>query len=349
MTRLPDEPPRSLRLNIDREALAANWLALHRMSGEAEAGAAVKSDAYGLGVEIVVPILHEAGARHFFLAHWSEVPAVLNYSEGATVSVLHGVRTPEEAAFAQTTGAIPVINSLRQAVLWKESGGGTCHLMIDTGINRLGIEPSEVSDPAIRSLDIDTVMSHLACADEDSAMNARQLATFRKASAAVQAKRRSLANSAGIALGPQYHFDLTRPGLALYGGIAHPALADVIKQVAQPQAAVIQMRDLSPGDSVGYNAIWTAEQSTRAATISIGYADGLMRAMGPGGSVSFDGWQLPVIGKVSMDMIVVDAGNSALAEGDFVDIPLNLPETSARSGLSQYEILTSLGIRYSRS
>jgi len=346
---LPDPPQRSLRLRVDRQAIAANWRALDRLSGSAEAGAAVKADAYGLGVDAVVPALRDAGARQFFLAHWSEVPALLAHVPGHAIGLLHGVRNAQEAAYARATGVLPVINSLAQAQLWNDGGGGPCHAMVDTGINRLGLAPGELADPAVQKLEVDILLSHLASADEVSAQNARQLSIFRSAMQAVRAQRLSLANSAGIMLGADYHFDMTRPGLALYGGVAHPALAGRIAQVAFPQAAVIQLRDLKPGDAVGYNATWIADRLTRAATVSIGYADGLLRQMASGCALQHGGHDLPVIGRVSMDMIVVDAGTSGIKEGDFLDLPFDLPKLSQASGLSQYEILTVLGQRFARN
>lgn len=345
---LPEEPPRSLRLRIDRDALTANWRALDRLSGDAMTGAAVKANGYGLGIHAVVPTLRDAGARQFFLAHWSEVAAVLEHVDGSAISVLHGIRNAEEAAYARATGVIPTINSLRQAALWTQSGGGTCHLMVDSGINRLGLAPSEVGDPAVQALEIDILMSHLASAEEESAQNARQLRIFQDIIPSVRAKRLSLANSAGIMLGAEYCFDLTRPGLALYGGIAQPALSSHISQVAYPQAAIMQTRDLLPGDSVGYNALWTAERPTRVGTVSIGYADGFLRMMGPGSALQHGEHALPVLGRVSMDMTVVDLGNSNAKEGDFLDLPGNLPALSRSSGLSQYEILTLMGQRFDR-
>lgn len=342
-------PPASLRLRVDTGALAANWRYLDSLSGAAETGAAVKADAYGLGIDKAVPALRDAGARQFFLAHWSEVPALLRHVDPGDISVLHGPFNAEDCAFARSTGAIPVINSLQQANMWNESGGGRCHLMIDTGINRLGVSASDLSDPAIGELQIDVAMSHLASADEDCAQNAAQLEAFRSAAQHVSAKRLSLANSAGIMLGTDYHFDLTRPGLALYGGTAHPAMEREVMQVAYPEAAVIQVRRLSAGDSVGYNAIWTADRDVQAATVSIGYADGFLRALGKGGALHHDGQELPIIGKVSMDMIVVDVSAAKIYEGDFLSIPFDLLSVSSRSGLSQYELLTVLGHRFERS
>ena len=343
-------PPAALRLRIDAGALAANWQALNRLSGSANAGAAVKADAYGVGVVQALPALLAAGARDFFVAHWSEVPAVLRHASPLQLSVLHGVTTAAEAAYARATGVRPVINSLHQAAVWQAAGGGPCDLMIDTGINRLGVPPELVSDPAIAALDVQLLMSHLASADEDVALNARQLARFRDVAGQVPHKALSLANSAGIALGTDYAFDLTRPGLSLYGGIARPELADVIRQVVFPQAAVIQRRRLAAGESVGYNATFTARQPIEVATISIGYADGFLRSRGPGGAVQHAGIALPILGRVSMDMIVVDCTVAPdLREGDFVDIPFDLAKAANSCGLSQYELLTTLGKRFFRS
>lgn len=343
---LPDPPARTLRLRIDRAALAANWRALDRLSGSAETGAAVKADGYGLGIANVLPPLLEAGARTFFVAHWSEVADLLAHVPGESVAVLHGVGTAEEALYARETGAVPVLNSIGQARTWQESGGGRCHLMVDTGINRLGLEPWRLGEPVLEKLEIDILMSHLASADEDSDQNARQLADFRQFAAAVSAKRLSLANSAGIALGPDYHFGLTRPGLALYGGTPRPQLGESISQVAFPEAAIIQIRDLEPGDSVGYNATWTADRAMKIATVSIGYADGLLRSWGQGGALQHAGRALPILGRVSMDMIMVDCLQSDLREGDFLSIPYDLAGAARITGLSQYELLTVLGSRF---
>jgi alanine racemase len=238
---------------------------------------------------------------------------------------------------------------VHQARVWTEAGGGPCDLMVDSGINRLGLPPSQIGDPAIAALEIDTLMSHLASADEDVEQNARQLALFEEAARQVPARRRSLANSAGIALGAGYAFDLTRPGLALYGGVPRPELANLIRQVAHPQAAVLQLRDLSPGDSVGYNATFTADRPIRAATVSLGYADGFLRCWSERGVLRQGEAVLPLLGRVSMDMVVVDCSATPdLREGDWLDVPYSLPEASGRCGLSQYELLTLLGRRFRR-
>jgi alanine racemase len=233
--------------------------------------------------------------------------------------------------------------------LWLDGGGGPCDLMVDTGINRLGLEPANIGDPLIVRLQVETLMSHLASADEDSPQNERQRGLFEELAPHVPHRRRSLANSAGIALGHAYAYDATRPGLSLYGGVPRPELADAIRQVAHPQAAVLQLRDLSPGDSVGYNATFTAERSMRAATVSLGYADGFLRCWAGRGALRFGETPLPLLGRVSMDMVVVDCSAVPdLREGDWLDVPYNLPQAAERCGLSQYELLTTLGRRFQR-
>ena len=216
---LPDAPPPTLRLKIDNQALAHNWRSLDKLSGSAKAGAAVKADCYGLGIDHCVPVLRDAGCEQFFVAHWSEVAPLARHVPTSAISVLHGIINAEEIAYAQMAGIVPVINSLEQAKAWADAGGGLCHLMVDTGINRLGINPCDIAAPPVQALKVDMIMSHLASADEDSPMNAAQLAAFTKASHAIAHQRKSLANSAGIALGSDYTFDVTRPGLSLYGGI----------------------------------------------------------------------------------------------------------------------------------
>ena len=342
-------PPPTLRLDLDAEALAHNWRALDRLSGSARAGAAVKADAYGLGASKVVPILAKAGARDFFVAHWSEVPEVIAHVPPSSVSVLHGPMSDADCAFARETGVRPVLNSLEQVARWRNAGGGACDLMFDTGINRLGLPLSAVSDPALQSLEVETLMSHLASADEDVAQNEQQLARFGEIAAAIPAKRRSLSNSAGIALGADYAFDLTRPGLALYGGVPRGEIANEIRQVAHPRAALLQVRQIAAGEGVGYNAAFVAPAPMRVGVVSLGYADGFLRCWGGKGALRSEGADLPLLGKVSMDMVVVDlAAAPAVREGDWVDVPYNLPTASAQCGLSQYELLTTLGRRFRR-
>ena len=338
-----------MRLTLDTDALIANWRALDRLSGNASAGAAVKADAYGLGARRVAALLQQAGCADFLVAHWSEAADLAGVVAPGRIAVLHGPISPADAAFARDTGLIPVINSLHQARQWQEARGGHCHLMVDTGINRLGLPLSALGDPIVAGLQIDLLLSHLACADEDSALNPLQRDRWIEARSHIAHRRASLANSAGIALGPSYHGVLTRPGIALYGGVPCAALGPHIRQVARPEAQVIQVRELQPGDSIGYNATFTAAAPMRVGVVGIGYADGYLRCWSGKGAMLADGARLPVLGRVSMDMTVIDlAGAPAVGEGDWVALDYALPEAARLSGLSQYELLTALGRRFPR-
>lgn len=353
-TMLPDPPASPLRLAIDTAALAANWRALDRLSGPARAGAAVKADAYGVGVAAAAPALWAAGCRDFFVAHWTEAAALADHVPASQIAVLHGPLTGADAAYARATGVRPVINSLLQAQLWHSagsgSGAGPCDLMVDTGINRLGVALADLSDPLIAALDIEVIHSHLAAAEEaDHPLNAVQLQRWQQACSTVPHRRAALANSAGIALGGAYLGDLTRPGLALYGGVPCTALDGVIQQVVRPQAAIMQVRHLQPGDTVGYNATFTAAAPMRVGVVSIGYADGYLRCWSGTGLMHAGGQAIPVLGRVSMDMTVVDLTAAPdLHEGDWLTIDYALPAAAQRSGLSQYELLTLLGKRFTR-
>jgi alanine racemase len=219
--------------------------------------------------------------------------------------------------------------------------------MIDTGMNRLGLRPDEVA--SLDGLTIDTLHSHLACADEDHDLNAKQLQRFREVAAAVPASRYSLANSAGICLGRDYSFDLVRPGLALYGGIPRREAEGSIRQVAHVEAQVVQRRTIHSGESCGYGATFVAEEDTEAAILNIGYADGYLRGFSSKGTAFAGEFALPVLGRVSMDLIAVGCGAAPdLREGEWVELDYDLPTASEASGLSQYELLTCLGDRFAR-
>ena len=192
-------------------------------------------------------------------------------------------------------------------------------------------------------------MSHLASADEDVALNEIQVRRWQEARTAVPYRRASLANSAGIVLGADYHGDLTRPGLALYGGVPRRELAGRIAQVARPQAAIMQVRSLAPGDGVGYNATYVAPRPLRVGVIALGYADGYLRCWSGKGRMVHGGAVLPVLGRVSMDMTVVDLSEAPdLQEGDWIEAAYALPDAAAATGLSQYELLTLLAERFAR-
>ncbi len=338
------EPPH--RLRIDAGALAENWRSLARLSRPAVCGAAVKADGYGVGAKITVLTLSRAGCRDFFVATWQEAAALAKF--GQSLSVFHGVRR-EEMDLARRGFAKPVLNTAAQVVRWREAAGGPCDVMVDTGMNRLGVSIRDVTHGLLDGLDVDTVMSHLACADQDSPINDKQLAVFRALRGRVSARRFSLANSAGIALGRHYHFDMTRPGLAIYGGAPRPDLAPYLRQVVFPEAQILQRRKVRAGQIVGYNAAFVAECDLDVALINLGYADGLTRRIGEFSSATKNGKRLPVVGRASMDLTAIDISQAPeLEEGDWVTLDFDVAELSRRSSTSQYEILTGLGRRVPR-
>ncbi len=336
--------PAPLRLRLDGDALVANWRALGRMSGAAACGAAIKADGYGLGAEGVATRLAAAGCRDFFVATWREAAALAHLR--LPLAVLHGVRD-EDMPAALSGIARPVLNTPAQVARWRQAGGGACDVMVDTGMNRLGLGEGDLA--LLDGLEIDTLMSHLACADEDSAMNERQRAAFAALVGRTSARRMSLANSAGIALGIDYAFDLTRPGLALYGGVPRAELSAAIVQVAYPQAQVLQCRRVAAGETVGYNATWRASADGGVAILNLGYADGYPRAFSDRGGASLDGARLPVVGRVSMDLTAVSVPDRlSLSEGDWLTIDYDLQHESALTGRSPYELLTALAGRFDR-
>jgi alanine racemase len=293
----------------------------------------------------VARLLLAEGCRDFFVSTWWEA-AELDFLEPGRLCVLHGFGPGDEPR----TGVRPVLVTPEQVARWKASAwaGEPCDVMVDTGINRLGLALEDLS--ALDGLTIHTLHSHLACADEQHSLNRAQLDRFRDVRAAVSATRYSLANSAGIFLGRDYSFDLVRPGLALYGGVPCPAARGEIRQVCTPRAQVLQLRHVPEGATVGYNATFTASHDIRVAVINIGYADGYRRAFSSFGHARFDDVPLPVVGRVSMDLVTLDASAApGLREGDWVDLEFDLEQAATQSGISQYELLTGLGRRFQRS
>ena len=333
---MPSEPPPPLRLTVELSALAANWRWFaERSSGGC--GAAIKADGYGLGVRPVMERLAVEGCRDFFVASCAEAAGLLPVAEGLRLHVLHGVREAD-LPFALASDAVPVLNTAAQVALWKAAAPGrACDVMVDTGMNRLGLAIGDAG--LVEGLAVDLLMSHLACGDDPAhPMNARQLAAF--GALDWPAARRSLANSGGVVAGRNYGFDLTRPGIGLYGGTPGPG-----RQVAHIEAQVIQVRDVPAGASVGYGATFVAEAPTRVAILNLGYADGYRRAFSGGhGSVA----GRPILGRVSMDLIAIDATGGEIGEGDWLEVDFDLAAAAAASGVSQYELLTGLGHRYQR-
>lgn len=352
-------------LTIDLAALRANYRLLREEAGGAAVAGVVKADGYGLGARKVAWALWAEGCRSFFVALLSEALELrASLPAAAEILVLNGLSAGSEAAAAEA-GVVPVLNSLEQvrafAALGRARGKPLpAAIQLDSGMSRLGLSPGEVdaltSDAeALAGLDLVLVMSHLACADETAhPANAAQLAAFEALSEKLPSARRSLANSAGIFLGARHRFDLVRPGIALYGGSPVSGRANPMQPVVTLEARVAQLREVPAGAGIGYGFTAVSQAPKRLATIGIGYADGWPRMAASGCAAFFRGVRLPIIGRVSMDSIVLDAthpGADALAAGDLVELigaHQSLEDVAVAAGTISYEILTSLGRRFER-
>ncbi|WP_299191450.1 alanine racemase [uncultured Litoreibacter sp.] len=331
-------------LTIDLAALQSNWAALNAMSAT-ETAAVVKADGYGLGSGRVAKALAAAGVRQFFVAVTEEAaPLRAALGPGPVINVFSGHMDGDTQMIADLN-LIPMVNSPEQISRHKTALPGHAYgLQIDTGMNRLGIEAYDWSPEMAAEATL--VMSHLACADApDHPANDAQLKTFLSMTAGLRCPR-SLAATGGTLLGPDYHFDLTRPGIGLYGGFPFEAAAPV----ATVDLPVIQTRTLQAGESAGYGCAFVAEKETKIATVSAGYADGLIRAMSDKATLYAGDTPVPLAGRVSMDLLTVDI--TAL---DHVPDTLQIlgprqtvDQLADAAGTIGYEILTSLGPRYKR-
>ena len=337
---------RPLRLRLDRAALQHNWRWLQDRAG-VPAGAAIKADGYGLGAREAMASLHEAGCRTFFVSTYAEAEELGPVPGDSALVVLHGVG-PDDMGAAAQFDARPVLNSVEQVTRWKQvAPDRAVDVMVDTGMNRLGLRPEELG--VLDGISIDTLHSHLACADEESPTNARQMCDFKAIAGAVSAKRYAMANSAGICLGRDYSFDLVRPGLSLYGGIPRAEAEGQIRQVVRVDAQVIQRRTIRAGERCGYGGTYLAAADAEAVIVNIGYADGYLRGFSSRGSAFAREFALPVLGRVSMDLLALGCDAvPGLKEGDWVEIDYDLPTASEASGVAQYELLTTLGSRFER-
>jgi len=335
-------------LTIDLDAIVANWRALDAMTA-GETAAVVKADAYGLGLSRVARALARAGARTFFVAVAEEGAALREaLGPGPTINVFSG-HMRGDADMIGDMDLVPMINSLDQLIRHVEAlPGHPFGIQLDSGMNRLGMEPAEWS--AVRQIAMaqkpQLIMSHLACADErDHAMNPQQLAAFLEMTEDIDVPR-SLANTGAVLLDEAYHFDLARPGIGVYGG---RPFVDA-RPVVTLDVPVIQCRDLSAGETVGYGNSFTATRDTRIATISGGYADGILRALGPKTVLWAEDTPCPIAGRISMDLIGVDITDlgydpktlELLGRHQSIDTLADNADTIG------YEILTSLGARYMR-
>lgn len=337
-------------LSIDLDALAANWRALDRASDRrVTTGAVVKAGGYGLGAGRVARRLAQAGARQFFVAVAEEGAALREaLGPGPAINVFSGHMAGDTAAIAGAR-LTPMINSASQLAQHLEAlPGHPFGIQLDTGMNRLGMEAEEwaaVAEFAL-SQNPQVVMSHLACADEPGhPANAAQLAEFHRLTDGISVPR-SLSATGGILLGSAYHFDMTRPGIGLYGGAPFAAATPVVRL----SIPVIQVRAVSAGETVGYGCAWTAPEDGAIATVAAGYADGLIRAMGNRAMLYAQDVPCPLAGRVSMDLLTVDVSHLD-AVPDTLDLlcpAQGVDRLADAAGTIGYEILTSLGDRYHR-
>jgi len=355
-------------LTVDLDALVANWRKLEKTAVPAECAGVIKADAYGCGTGPVARALASAGCKTFFVATLDEAYIARAAVPSAAIYVLDGFFQNCGDAFARID-ARPVIGDLNELAEWdvfcRRSGwAGGAAIHIDTGINRLGLTMTEAQGiiPRIHAGDhgITLVMSHLACAETlNHPLNGKQLAAFREIASVFAGVPASLSNSSGIFLGSQFQFDLVRPGAALYGVNPTPESDNPMQPVVDLKARIVQFRNLERGESVGYGATWTARRPTRLAIVAAGYADGYFRAAGGsdgtrGADVIVAGKRCPLVGRITMDLMAVDATDHApnaarrghmatlIGEGITVD------ELAHHFGTIGYEVLTSLGPRYAR-
>ncbi|MGY6626951.1 MAG: alanine racemase [Oceanicaulis sp.] len=348
----------SARLIIDRDAVARNFQALRKLAGGAETGASIKADAYGLGASALAPRLAREGCRTFFVAtpeEGAELRRALGGGE-ADIWVLNGYDPASRHLYVEQRLSA-VLNQARELADFAEGPTGPCALHLDTGMNRLGfpardIEALIAAPGVLDDLDLRIVMSHLACS-EDAAhpMNAAQCARFTALAARLPHTRLSLANTGGVILGADYHFDLVRPGIGLYGASASLDVAHPFEAVVRLEAPILQVRAVSSGESVGYGASFIAARDMLTATAAVGYGDGLPRALSDQGFARIGGKRAPILGRVSMDLVVLDVSDceaEARAGAPAVFLGADLTETARLAGTLPYELLTGLSARPAR-
>lgn len=351
----------TVRLRVNRRALAANYQAFVD-AGAGEVGAVVKANAYGVGALEASKLFIAAGCRCLFVARAAEGAALRRGlaasaqdgpwpdSHELAIYVLEGA-LPDTLELLLTHRLQPVLNSPEQFALWAAASQGPIAVHVDTGMNRLGF-PADVVAATFKGREIGLLCTHLACADEPRhQLNAAQLQRIADLQTRFSGTKLSVGNSAGALNGPPFQGDLMRPGIALYGGNPWADRPNPMRCVATLEAAVVQVRELPPGASIGYGATYTTSAKRRVAVLGIGYADGLPRALSNCGEVVAAGRRCPIIGRVSMDLTTVDATDAALQVGDWVEIfggSLTVDEVAAKADTLAYEILTGISGRVPR-
>lgn len=357
--------PADAELHVDLGAIVANWRRVQAQASGAECAAVVKADGYGLGAGTVASALAAAGCRSFFVATLEEGAELRAVLPQPRILVLNGLR-PDSAAAYDAHALQPVLNTEKQVRAWAAHGRNRpqpapAAIQLDTGMTRLGLPPDHYlglfDDGTLpAAFPVSLVMSHLACSDDpENPQNARQRAVFDRLRARHPAVPHSLAASSGVLLGADFHYDLVRPGIALYGGNPIAGRDNPYQPVVTLCARILQVHEITRPGAVGYGATFPTTVGSRIATLGTGYADGYFRHLGDRSSVYRDGRPLPVVGRVSMDMLAVDIGSLSpdeLGEGDWLEL-LNehctIDDLAAAGGTIAHEVLTQIGRRYRRT
>nr|WP_321527268.1 alanine racemase [uncultured Cohaesibacter sp.] len=371
----PDSHLAGSQLTIDLAALADNYRTLSQKTGTAECAAVIKADAYGTGLEPATQTLWEAGARTFFVAHPQEGAKTRALLPEATIYVLNGLVGDDSAAefdYYRMNALRPVLGCREEATLWQtycaDRGEALpCAIHFDTGMNRLGLSLADAEElsaawqKAKPAFALELIISHLVCADEpDHPKNRDQLEKFRAVRRLFPDVRASLANSGGVFLGSDYHFDLCRPGIALYGGAVVDGTPSPMKVVATLKSRILATRSVAKGQTVSYGASETTKRDSRLAIVCLGYADGYLRSASSsdvkkGAKVSINGYTAPIIGRITMDLIIVDVTDipaDKARRGDWAEFfgsEIALDDVAKAAGTISYELLTSLGLRALRN
>ena len=357
-------PVARARLTVDLDALAANHATLRQLAGSAEVAPVVKADGYGLGAGPIARRLWAEGARTFFVARLEEGEALrteLGGARPARILVLDGATAGSGPRLAHAS-LIPVLNSPAQveafAAYARANGPMPAALHVDTGMHRLGLALDELAALAaapdrLQGLDVQLLMSHLACAEDDEhRLNAQQAGRFRKALALMPGVAASLANTGGVFLGPAFHHQLVRPGIGLFGGGPFASPHPRLEQVATLEAPILQVRAVAEGETIGYGAAFTAERAHRVAVVAAGYADGVLRSTAGRGRAWFAGGYRKILGRVSMDLMALDVtGCEDARPGAMVELlgaHVTVDDAAEAAGTVSYEVLTRLGPRAER-
>jgi alanine racemase len=359
------DPDTGGTLTVDLAAIAANWRMLAHEALTVECAGVVKANAYGLGLEPVTSALVDAGCKTFFVADLAEARRVRARAPDATIYVLTGC-TPQNSPTFIELNAQPVVNSMTELAEWDafvaaNAWQGGVALQVDTGMHRLGISPEEAMALAPRTQTdnhgITLLLSHLACAESaDHPLTVSQLALFRELHSLYRGIPASLAGSSGIFLGDTAHYDLVRPGAALYGVNPTPGKPNPMAAVVELSGRILQVVGVGEGQTVGYGATWTAKRPSRIIVVALGYADGLLRSASasdsaPGGIAMVAGTPCPIVGRISMDLTcvdVTDVPDGGVHRGDlatFIGGGIGIDDFATAAGTIGYEVLTRLGLR----